>query len=183
MTPFEGLSPPSEECGKPVPIVSLFVGEPEVEVETLDSIGREYFEGSGFSLREELSRPWGRVWAARMAFGSPPVGFLAAWHIADELHVLNVATAVCMRRQGVGRALIREALRYAGAHRVRILLLEVRRSNQAAIQLYRGCCFTVLRLRRAYYADNDEDAVEMILALDPETGCILPARDEIRIDD
>ena len=58
----------------------------------------------------------------------------------------------------------------------------VRRSNRAAIKLYRGLGFTALGVRPQYYADNDEDAIEMILALDPESGRILPGRDEIRID-
>jgi ribosomal-protein-alanine N-acetyltransferase len=64
-----------------------------------------------------------------------------------------------------------------------VLLLEVRRSNIAAIRLYRGLGFSALGVRRGYYSDNGEDAVEMILGLDPETGRALPALDEIIIDD
>ena len=56
------------------------------------------------------------------------------------------------------------------------------RKNRAASALYRGLGFTTLGVRGAYYADNDEDAVEMILALDPSTGRALPGEDEIRID-
>ena len=52
----------------------------------------------------------------------------------------------------------------------------------AAIKLYRGLGFTALGVRPGYYADNDEDAIEMILALDPESGRAAPGRDEIRID-
>jgi ribosomal-protein-alanine N-acetyltransferase len=148
----------------------------------IEAIARECFAGSGFSVEEELGRPWARVWAARLAEGAAPVGFLVAWHVADELHVLNVATAPPIRRRGVARALMDEALAYAAGERVRIVLLEVRRSNRAAIKLYRGLGFTALGVRPRYYADNDEDAIEMILALDPESGRALPGRDEIRID-
>ncbi len=74
------------------------------------------------------------------------------------------------------------ALRYAAETRIRIVILEVRRSNRAAIKLYRGLGFTAMGVRPRYYADNDEDAIEMMLALDPDTGRILPGRDEIRID-
>src|SRR5262249_25109113 len=107
---------------------------------------------------------------------------LVAWHVADELHVLNVATAPSHQRRGIATALIREAIAYARAHHVRILFLEVRGSNRAALRLYRKLGFTAIGMRPKYYADNDEDAMEMVLALDPTTGSILPGRDEIRID-
>jgi ribosomal-protein-alanine N-acetyltransferase len=37
-------------------------------------------------------------------------------------------------------------------------------------------------VRPGYYADNGEDAIEMVLEIDPETGRVVPGRDEIRID-
>jgi [ribosomal protein S18]-alanine N-acetyltransferase len=154
----------------------------EDELSAVDEIARACFAENTFSVREELGRPWARVWAARPAEGAPPASFLVAWHVADELHVLNVATAPPLRRCGLARALMDEALAYAASERVRIVLLEVRRSNRAAIKLYRGLAFTALGVRRGYYADNDEDAIEMILSLDPESGRVVPGRDEIRID-
>ena len=57
-----------------------------------------------------------------------------------------------------------------------------RRSNRPAIKLYRAFGFTALGVRPRYYADNDEDAIEMMLGLDPETGRAMPGKDEIRID-
>jgi ribosomal-protein-alanine N-acetyltransferase len=152
------------------------------DLTTVEAIARECFDDGGFSAAEELSRSWARLWAARTAEGAPLVGFLIAWHVADELHVLNVATLPAMRRRGVGRALMDAALAYSSAHKIRIVLLEVRRSNRAAIKLYRDLDFTALGVRSGYYADNGEDAIEMILALDPESGKVLPGRDEIRID-
>jgi ribosomal-protein-alanine N-acetyltransferase len=150
----------------------------------VEALARACFAEDPFSVDEELGRPWARLWSAhaRAERRAAPVGFLVAWHVADELHVLNVATTPPMRRRGIARALLDEALAYARREHVRILLLEVRPSNRAAIKLYRAFGFTALGVRRAYYADNGEDAVEMILALDPESGNVLPTRDEIRID-
>jgi ribosomal-protein-alanine N-acetyltransferase len=71
-------------------------------------------------------------------------------------------------------------IQHASAERVRLVLLEVRRSNRAAIHLYRGQGFTAMGVRRRYYADNAEDAIEMMLALDPATGQVLRGRDEIQ---
>ena len=36
-------------------------------------------------------------------------------------------------------------------------------------------------LRARYYPDN-EDAVEMVLLLDPATGAVVPHADEVRLD-
>ncbi len=148
----------------------------------VEALAQACFPESSFSTEEELSRPWARLWAARTAAGAPLVGFLIAWHIADELHVHNIATRPSLRRCGIGRALMDEGLRYASEAKIRIVLLEVRRSNRAAIKLYRGLAFTALGVRAGYYADNGEDAIEMILALDPKSGQVLAGRDEIRID-
>jgi ribosomal-protein-alanine N-acetyltransferase len=116
-------------------------------------------------LHDELARPWSRLWVTRDDEGTP-TAFLVAWHVADELHVLNVATRHDQRRRGMARALLAHSLSYARAHGVRHVLLEVRRSNAPAIALYRAMGFFVTGVRSRYYPD-DEDALEMVLQLDP----------------
>jgi ribosomal-protein-alanine N-acetyltransferase len=160
------------------------------EILAVEAMAHFAFAGTGMSLTEELARPWSRIWVAReeTAGGSgarrigDPTGFLLAWHVADELHILNVATSASMRRCGVATALLSHGLAYARDNAIRIVVLEVRRSNRPAIGLYRKLDFTVLGVRAGYYSDNGEDAIEMILGLDPVTGAVLQARDEIKID-
>jgi len=69
----------------------------------IEDIARASFTSGSFSAAEEIGRPWSRLWIARLAErrAEPPVGFLIAWHVADELHVLNIATDPSMRRRGV----------------------------------------------------------------------------------
>jgi|GEM_PF-411196 len=105
------------------------------------------------------------------------VGFLLSWHVADELHVLDVGTHADLRRRGVGRALIDAAIEFAREARCAHVLLEVRRSNPA-IRLYRACGFSAMGIRAKYYPDN-EDAIEMVLAFDPTTREILRGKDEV----
>jgi ribosomal-protein-alanine N-acetyltransferase len=131
-------------------------------------------------LKEELARPWSRLWIAR-ADGDGIVGFLASWHVADELHVLDVLTRVDRRRRGIGRALLRTCLGYAREHRLSRVLLEVRRSNAGAIGLYRSLGFSATNVRARYYSDN-EDAVEMALRLDPVTGAVEAHADEVDLE-
>jgi [ribosomal protein S18]-alanine N-acetyltransferase len=130
-------------------------------------------------LRDELGRPWSHMWVAREvgSASSSLVGFLALWHVADELHLLNLITRADRRRRGIGRALMNAALDFARNKRAKQVLLEVRRSNAAAIDLYRKVGFHATRVRTAYYAD-DEDAVEMTLLLDPKTGKVVHREDE-----
>jgi len=143
--------------------VSVLVSRIEragADADALESISRAAFSGPSFSPVAELDRPWSRVWVARGEAGQP-LGFLVAWHVVDELHVLNVATAPEARRRGIGSALVEAALAYATSGGVRLVLLEVRRSNEPAIRLYEKHAFDVTGVRERYYSDNDEDALEM----------------------
>jgi ribosomal-protein-alanine N-acetyltransferase len=56
----------------------------------------------------------------------------------------------------------------ARASDARLILLEVRAGNAPALALYRSAGFFEHGVRRAYYSDNGEDAVEMRLTLTPE---------------
>src|SRR5687768_15728706 len=58
-------------------------------------------------------------------------------------------------------------LAYARARSARLVLLEVRRSNAAAIALYRALGFEEAGVRRGYYSDDGEDALEFRLELTP----------------
>lgn len=137
------------------------------DLEAINAIARASLTEPGFSAEKELERPWARVWAARpLDPSAPPVAFLVAWHVADELHILSVATAKEARRRGIGTALMNVALAYATENGVCVVLLEVRRSNEEARRLYRRLGFAEMGIRRGYYADNGEDAIEMMLTLE-----------------
>jgi ribosomal-protein-alanine N-acetyltransferase len=78
-----------------------------------------------------------------------------------EAHVLNLCVEPAYHQQGLGRFLLthlREVARGAGMD---IMLLEVRKSNAAAIALYQGMGFHKLGVRKAYYParDGSEDAL------------------------
>lgn len=119
-------------------------------------------------LERELSHAWSStVLATVEGEGGREVvlGFIVFWLVHDEVHVLNIATALEARRRGVGRALMLEA-HEAGRHRgARIATLEVRRSNAPAIELYRSLGYRQVGIRPNYYADEGEDAIVMDLDL------------------
>jgi ribosomal-protein-alanine N-acetyltransferase len=130
-------------------------------------------------IEAELAMSYTRLWVARPAFGQDPVAFLLAWAVADELHILWLATRPDARRRGAARAMLAAAIEYAAGEHVRLVLLEVRRNNRDAIRLYRSAGFHAIGVRRGYYERDAEDAILMTLTLDPNTGSIQPGRDEI----
>lgn len=116
------------------------------------------------SFRRELTLPFSRLTVASAGDDGvqDAAGFLCRWLVADESHILNVAVHPGLRRFGIGTELIRLAIGEAKAKGVRLITLEVRRSNLAARYLYRKFDFEERRLRRNYYAPG-EDAIVMEL--------------------
>jgi ribosomal-protein-alanine N-acetyltransferase len=119
-------------------------------------------------LHRELNHDWSVALVATepAADGADVVlGFIVYWLVHDEVHVLNVAVAAAARRRGVARALMDDAATRGRAARARLATLEVRRSNQAAIALYRDLGYRQVGVRPNYYVDEGEDAIVMVLDL------------------
>lgn len=94
-----------------------------------------------------------------------PVGFVNYWLVADEVHLLNLALGPEHRGRGLGTRLLAHVVAFARGHACRVVTLEVRRSNLTAQHLYRKAGFRAVSVRPAYYTDNHEDAIVMILDL------------------
>jgi ribosomal-protein-alanine N-acetyltransferase len=93
------------------------------------------------------------------------VGFCSYWHVVDEVHINNLAVTPALRHQGVATALLRHLMERARAVHARRILLEVRRSNTAAQQLYARLDFAIVGVRAAYYSAPVEDALVLALEL------------------
>jgi ribosomal-protein-alanine N-acetyltransferase len=89
------------------------------------------------------------------------VGYLVSWHVADELHIGNVAVAPAAQRRGVATGLLRNALSVAAARGIAYATLEVRVSNERAVRLYEWLGFRPVAIRKRYYTDDGEDALVM----------------------
>lgn len=120
---------------------------------------------SPFDVATELARSYARLWVVESAGGArEPLGFLLAWEVADEAHLIDLIVAPGARRQGLGRALVETLVAHARARDLRLILLEVRRSNSAARRLYTRFGFEEVGERTAYYPDG-EDALLFNLTL------------------
>lgn len=92
-------------------------------------------------------------------------GFLGAWYMADEAHIVAVGVRREYRSRGIGELLLIAAIEHAMARRAAAVTLEVRVSNDIAKALYSKYGFTERGVRKSYYADNREDAI--IMTTDP----------------
>ena len=94
-------------------------------------------------------------------------GYIVFWLMFDECQILNVAVNPEFRRHGLARSMIRKVVDIAIKNQIRRVVLNVRKSNMPAIQLYQSLNFTVVHVRKSFYS-NGEDAYEMVLHLSGE---------------
>ncbi len=127
-------------------------------------------------VKKELVQDWSTVLLGEEA---TPAGwqlraFAIFWLVADEVHVLNVATDGAVRRRGFGRRIMEAVIETGRRQKCRQAFLEVRRSNVAAQGLYRALGFRAVGMRPSYYQDDREDAVIMAMDLFPSDGLTPP---------
>ncbi|MEE9614099.1 MAG: ribosomal protein S18-alanine N-acetyltransferase, partial [Thermodesulfobacteriota bacterium] len=90
------------------------------------------------------------------------------WIVQEEAHILNIAVRPELRGKGIGKKLLEFSLGVMEEAGVVEVLLEVRRSNEAATRMYEDFGFEEIFTRKDYY--GDEDAV--VMRLEFEEGLI-----------
>lgn len=145
---------------------------------TIDLMRREDLEQVLAIERASFSMPWSRNLflaefrnpdvSLKLVARSPAaidrvIGYIVCWVVADELHILDLATEIPFRRKGIARQLVLAALKEGKDRGVRRAFLEVRASNRAAQMLYGGLGFITSLVREGYYDLPVENAVVMSL--------------------
>ena len=127
---------------------------------------------------------WRRLWQTLRPAPSAEAGRLIAWGYGgfwlmyDEAHISTLGVRPEWRGRGWGEWLLLTMLEEAHRLGARVATLEVRVSNLPAQSLYLKYRFEQVGRRKAYYADNREDALIMTtpaLAL-PDYQALLAAR-------
>jgi [ribosomal protein S18]-alanine N-acetyltransferase len=139
-----------------------------IELEEACSLNSRGLEG----YRKMLSNPQSILLVALAPY-SPisaigPISLLGVFSgevVVDELQIDNLAVAGQWRRQGVGRTLLKSALSRASVLGARVVTLEVRSANATARAFYEKEGFMPVGLRRRYYANPPDDALQLSLEI------------------
>lgn len=103
--------------------------------------------------------------------GDEIVGYAVIDRWPDQEHLVSIAVTPKHRKTGVGQALLDHLI---GRLDTGSLKLEVRRSNEAAIELYRKNGFVRTGVAHSYYTDG-EDAIQMEKAIQKKAEILATA--------
>ncbi len=134
------------------------------DVQTLAALEAELFPDDAWSERSwwaELAGRPRREYVVVADDGAGLVGYGGLDHGGEVSDVMTVAVAPRARGRGLGRRLLDELERRAGARGAGHVMLEVRADNVAATHLYETAGYTVLTTRRGYYQPGAVDALVM----------------------
>lgn len=137
-------------------------------IREIAQLERECFSDpwSEASLEEELYNPLASFIVAQRPDGAV-LGYAGLHAVMDEGYIDNIAVRADYRGQGIADDLLDVFVRFGQAH-LAFLTLEVRPSNQAAIQLYYKHGFAQVGRRKDYYKQPREDAIIMTLEFGEE---------------
>ncbi len=109
-------------------------------------------------LKSELENCNSKYWVAKL--NNKIVGFAGIIPILDEADITNIVVHKDFRNQKIGSLLLENLISMAHILNIKLINLEVRRSNIPAINLYKKYGFTICGCRKKYY-HNSEDAILM----------------------
>ena len=111
-------------------------------------------------ILDSLNSPYDRCLLLCDAEAGGILAYAVLHLVLDESQLLNIAVLKSQQGQGLGSYFIQQLIAVAQRDNARLMLLEVRATNRAAIRLYEKQGFIRNGVRKAYYpADSGrEDA-------------------------
>lgn len=91
-------------------------------------------------------------------------GYVGSWLTIPNAEILNLFVSEPFRGKKIGTLLMNQVIAICQQYEIEVLTLEVRETNQYAIQMYLDLGFEVSHKRKNYYSDH-EDALFMVLKL------------------
>ena len=93
------------------------------------------------------------------------IGFIIFSPISPEAHILSISVRNEVQSKGIGTLLLKSMLDQCKVMNYKKIFLEVRVSNEKAINFYEKFGFSKDAIRNNYYTDNSEDALLMSLSI------------------
>ncbi|MBQ8094176.1 MAG: ribosomal protein S18-alanine N-acetyltransferase [Clostridia bacterium] len=117
------------------------------------------------SIRHDVLENPAARWIVLADKDDSVIAYAALWLVLDEGHIINVAVRHSEQGKGYGKLILNALIDLAREEGMRLLTLEVRRSNVRAQNLYHRCGLLDVGYRKRYYDDNREDALIMYMDL------------------
>ncbi len=100
--------------------------------------------------------------------GTRVIGYTCLWHIDDQMEIANFTISPEFRRKGIGKIMMERVLLEARKRGCFSVMLSVRESNVAALNLYAKAGFVEVERRKNYYRLPTEDAIIMFRNVEEE---------------
>ena len=88
-------------------------------------------------------------------------GYCGLWTVLGEGNITNMAVSGGFRRLGIAETLMKEMEKRGMSKNVVTYFLEVRKSNEAAVNLYKKMGYVQIAVRKNFYEKPVEDALVM----------------------
>lgn len=92
------------------------------------------------------------------------IGMIGYYILFDDAQITTLAVLKEAQNQGIASKLMENMVQDCNERKCSVLSLEVRKSNEKAISLYKKFDFIEMNIRKSYYEDG-EDAIFMMKAL------------------
>lgn len=116
------------------------------------------FAWSRQQFQAALDSPYHQIWVCCVQ--NKMIGLIVWQCVLDEMELHLIGTAPQYQRQGVATQLLKQMFQAAFVQKITKIFLEVRISNDAALNLYQQNGFIIVGKRKNYYR-NQEDAIVM----------------------
>ncbi len=132
------------------------------DIEALSLIENEVFNKDRFS-KHMLTTLCIYCYTVIAYIDNEPIGYVSVCiENRDTAHIVSIAVREKYRRRGIGKKLICIVLKKLAEMNISEVILEVRVSNEVAINFYKKFNFKIVKVLKNYYSDG-EDAYLMIL--------------------
>ena len=93
-------------------------------------------------------------------------GYCGLWTVLGEGNITNMAVSGGFRRLGIAETLMKEMEKRGMSKNVVTYFLEVRKSNEAAVNLYKKMGYVQIGVRKNFYEKPVEDALVLSKTID-----------------
>lgn len=132
--------------------------------EELFDLSRTLFDGSPWSQQQFLDQlKHENTLFLPLRDENQMIGFLVAQVVLDEAEILLIGIHPTYRQKGKASKLLSDLLKTLKERKVTTVFLEVRKTNNQAVNFYKKHQFEVLSIRKNYYKQPLDDAYIMQL--------------------